>query len=131
MIFALIEDKSWRVRNRLAQIFPDILSRVKILNKDLTSGYANLIKDPEIEVKKSSLEGLSRAISFFDSDLITINIIPSILALQNETQPRIKALIGESLGTIARAVGYTYFNNKLGFIIEQLIRDDNTQVRLG
>jgi len=51
--------------------------------------------------------------------------------LQNETSYLVKALIGEALGSIAKYVGYNIFNSKLGFIIEQLIRDEKTEVRLG
>jgi hypothetical protein len=84
-----------------------------------------------MEVRNKALEGLNFVLKTINADKITISIIPIILSLQNESSQHVKALIGESLGPIAKAVGYTVFNSKLGFIIEQLIRDENTEVRLG
>jgi glucose-6-phosphate-specific signal transduction histidine kinase len=84
-----------------------------------------------MEVRHVALEGLNSIIKHINAEKITISIIPNILSLQNESSTHVKALIGKGLGIIAKTVGYTVFNSKLGFIIEQLIRDENSEVKLG
>lgn len=44
---------------------------------------------------------------------------------------KIKALIGESLGPIAKSVGYTTYNAKLTSVFETFMKDENAEVRLG
>ena len=84
-----------------------------------------------MEVRHVALEGLNNIMKHIGAEKITISIIPNILALQNESSHHVKAFIGEGLGPIAKAVGYTTFNTKLGFMIEQLVKDENADVKLG
>ncbi len=84
-----------------------------------------------MEVRTAALEGLIPILKHVNAEKVVISIIPNILALQNESSHHVKAYIGEGLGPIARLVGYTVFNSKLGFMIELLIRDENAEVRLG
>lgn len=125
------DDKSWRVRHELAKIFPKIIENFGTQINELIPTYGNLIKDSEMEVRHMALEGLNYVLKHINAEKITISIIPNILQLQNESSTHVKALIGQGLGPIAKAVGYTVFNSKLGFMIEQLIKDENTDVKLG
>jgi hypothetical protein len=84
-----------------------------------------------MEVRHAALQGLNQILKHVNSEKVVISIIPNILALQNESGAHVKAFIGEGLGPIAKVVGYTVFNSKLGFLIEILIKDDNPEVRLG
>jgi hypothetical protein len=43
----------------------------------------------------------------------------------------ILALIGESLGPIAKAVGYATYSSKLSGTLEVLMKDESSEVRLG
>jgi len=125
------DDKSWRVRHELAKIFPNLIEGFGTQINELIPTYGNLIKDSEMEVRHAALEGLTQVLKHINAEKITISIIPNIIALQNESSYPVKICIGEGLGVIAKIVGYTTFNSKLGFIIEQLIRDDHAEVRLG
>jgi hypothetical protein len=98
---------------------------------ELIPTYGNLIKDCEMEVRHAALEGLNQILKHVNSEKVVISIIPNILSLQNESGSHVKAYIGEGLGPIAKVVGYTVFNSKLGFLIELLIKDENSEVRLG
>jgi len=84
-----------------------------------------------MEVRHAALEGLNQILKHVNSEKVVISIIPNILALQNESGAHVKAYIGEGLGPIAKVVGYNVFNSKLGFMIELLIKDENSEVRLG
>jgi hypothetical protein len=125
------EDKSWRVRHELARIFPLLIEGLGVHLNELIPTYGNLIKDGEMEVRHAALEGLAQILKAVNSEKVVINIIPNLLALQNESSSHVKAFIGEALGPIAKVIGYTVFNSKLGFMIELLIKDESPEVRLG
>ena len=84
-----------------------------------------------MEVRQVALEGLNSILPYINAEKVTLSIIPNILSLQNESSHLVKALIGNGMGSIAKIVGYSAFNNKLGFIMEQLIRDEKIEVKIG
>jgi len=51
--------------------------------------------------------------------------------LQNESSTNVKYYIGEGLGQIAKSVGYSTFNSKLSGLLDSLMKDENSDVRLG
>jgi serine/threonine-protein phosphatase 2A regulatory subunit A len=131
VVVAASEDKSWRVRHELSRIFPQLVDGFGNQINDLVPTLSNLIKDSEMEVRHAALEGLSQIIKFFSSEKVNMCIIPAILSLSNESSPAVKACIGECLGSIAKCVGYSSFNNKMGTLMEALMKDENSDVRLG
>lgn len=84
-----------------------------------------------MEVRHVALEGLNSVLKHINAEKISISIIPNILSLTNESSHQVKYLIGQGLGPIAKAVGYNVFNSKLGFMVDQLIKDESTEVKLG
>lgn len=130
-IVAASEDKSWRVRNELARIFPQLLENLGSQIVELVPTLANLIKDSETEVKISALKSLQQIIFKISVDKITVCVIPSLKSLNNESSTEVKAIIGECFGPIAHLVGYTTFNDSLGTMMDLLLKDENAEVRLG
>ena len=99
-----------------------------------------MIKDSETEVRLVALEGLNKVIKYVNSDKVAACIIPAILSLQNESSIIVKCNkynfnfldhIGEGLGQIAKAVGYSTFNAKMSGMLDWLMKDENSEVRLG
>ncbi len=131
VVVAASEDKSWRVRHELARIFPLLIDGFGNQINELVPTLGNLIKDSEMEVRNVALEGLAQIIRFFNTEKVTICIIPAILSVANESTPHVKASIGECLGPISRAVGYTTFNTKMCTLFDSLMKDENAEVRLG
>ncbi len=131
VVVAASDDKSWRVRHELARIFPELIDGFGSQINELVPTFSNLIKDGETEVKIAALEGLNKVIENINSEKVSICIIPSILMLSGEGSPHVKALIGESLGPIAKHVGYSTFSSKLNNMFEALLKDTNSDVRLG
>ncbi len=85
------EDKSWRVRNELENIYPDFVDYFgNHLNDDLVRNLNNLIKDSENEVKASALKALNQVIIKISSDKIQSQIIPALRGLSNESSKETK-----------------------------------------
>ena len=85
------EDKSWRVRNELANIYPDFVDYFGSQFKDeLIKNINNLIKDSENEVKTSALKALSSIITKIPSDKIQSQIIPKFRDTKIKFRFRIK-----------------------------------------
>ena len=131
VVVAASEDKSWRVRHELAHIFPQLIEGFGSQINELVPTLGNLIKDSEMEVRNVALEGLAQIIRYFNSEKVSICIIPAILSVANDSTPHVKASIGECLGPIARSVGYNIFNTKMCTLFDSLMKDENAEVRLG
>lgn len=85
------EDKSWRIRNEMAKIFPNLIEGLGSNVNELLPSYSNLIKDSEMEVRFSALEGLSKIISNVSSEKLISSIVPAIMSLQNESHIEVKS----------------------------------------
>ena len=130
-VVAASEDKSWRVRNELAIIFPQFIEYFSSQINELVPTLSNLIKDSETEVKISALKSLNMLIPKISSDKIQACVIPSLRGLNNESSKEVKANVGESFGPIAKIIGYSSFNTNLGVMMDTLMKDENADVRLG
>ena len=130
-VVAASEDKSWRVRNELAIIFPQFIEYFGSQINELVPTLSNLIKDSETEVKISALKSLNLLIAKISSDKIQACVIPSLRGLNNESSKEVKANVGESFGPIAKIIGYSSFNTNLGVMMDTLMKDENADVRLG
>ena len=130
-VIAASEDKSWRVRNELAKIFPEFANAFGAQINEIVPTLATLIKDSETEVRLNALKGLNLMLPSISNEKVSACIIPSLLNLNNESSHEVKACIGETFGLIAKAVGYSSFNSKLGKIMDTLMKDENADVRLG
>ena len=125
-------DKSWRVRNELANLYPQFIDYFQNNpNLDLVQPICTLMKDSETEVKASALKALNQVISKLPADKVTSQIVPTLRGLSNESNKDTKANIGLLFGPISRIIGYTSFNANLGTMMDTLMKDENAEVRLG
>ena len=125
-------DKSWRVRNELANLYPKFIDYFpSSSNVDLVQPICTLMKDSETEVKASALKALNAIISKLPSDKVTSLIVPTLRGLNNESNKDTKSNIGLLFGPIAKIIGYTGFNANLGTMMDTLMKDENADVRLG
>lgn len=131
VVVAASEDKSWRVRHELSKIFPLIIDSFGAKLNELIPTLGNLIKDSETEVRLAALEGLTQVLKHVNAEKISTCIIPALLSLNNESSNQVKCCIGEALGPIAKIVSYSVFNSKLSNLVDSLMKDENSDVRLG
>jgi serine/threonine-protein phosphatase 2A regulatory subunit A len=125
-------DKSWRVRNELANLYPQFIDYyTNNSNIDLVQPICTLMKDSETEVKASALKALNAVINKLPSDKVTSQIVPTLRGLNNESNKDTKSNIGLLFGPISRIIGYTGFNANLGTMMDTLMKDENAEVRLG
>ena len=125
-------DKSWRVRNELANLYPQFIDYFQNNpNLDLVQPICTLMKDSETEVKASALKALNQVISKLPADKVTSQIVPTLRGLNNESNKDTKANIGLLFGPISRIINYTGFNANLGTMMDTLMKDENAEVRLG
>jgi serine/threonine-protein phosphatase 2A regulatory subunit A len=125
-------DKSWRVRNELANLYPQFIDYyTNNSNVDLVQPICTLMKDSETEVKASALKALNAVINKLPSDKVTSQIVPTLRGLNNESNKDTKSNIGLLFGPISRIIGYTGFNANLGTMMDTLMKDENAEVRLG
>ena len=125
-------DKSWRVRNELANLYPLFIDYFQNNpNLDLVQPICTLMRDSETEVKSSALKALNQVITKFSPEKVVSHIVPTIRGLNNESNKETKSNIGLLLGPISKIIGYTSFNSNLGKIMDTLMKDENAEVRLG
>ena len=125
-------DKSWRVRNELANLYPQFIDYfTNNSNIDLVQPICTLMKDSETEVKASALKALNAVISKLPSDKVSSQIVPTLRGLNNESNKDTKSNIGLLFGPISKIIGYTTFNANLGTMMDTLMKDENAEVRLG
>lgn len=125
-------DKSWRVRNELANLYPKFIDYFSSNSDiDLVQPISTLMKDSETEVKTSALKALNQIINKLPSDKIQTIIVPVLRGLNNESNKDTKYNIGLLFGPISRIIGYNSFNSNLGVMMDTLMKDENADVRLG
>ena len=104
-------DKSWRVRNELANLYPQFIDYFSNNpNIDLVSPICTLMKDSETEVKTSALKALNAIIKKLPADKVSSIIVPTLRGLNNESHKDTKSNIGLAFGPISRIIGYNSFN---------------------
>ena len=125
-------DKSWRVRNELANLYPQFIDYFSNnSNIDLVSPICTLMKDSETEVKTSALKALNAIIKKLPADKVSSIIVPTLRGLNNESHKDTKSNIGLAFGPISRIIGYNSFNTNLGVMMDSLMKDENAEVRYG
>ena len=125
-------DKSWRVRNELANLYPQFIDYFQNNpNSDLVQPMCTLMKDSETEVKASALKSLNKIITKFPKDKVISKIVPTLRGLNNESNKDTKSNIGLLFGPISKIIGYDEFNSNLGPLFDSLMKDENAEVRLG
>ena len=123
-------DKSWRVRNELANLYPQFIDYFQNNpNLDLVQPMCTLMKDSETEVKASALKALNKVITKLPPDKVLSQIVPTLRGLNNESNKDTKSYIGSLFGPISTIIGYASFNANLGTMMDNLMKDENAEVR--
>jgi serine/threonine-protein phosphatase 2A regulatory subunit A len=98
-------DKSWRVRNELANLYPKFIDYFQNNpNIDLVQPICTLMRDSETEVKASALKALNQIITKLPKDKVISQIVPTLRVLNNESNKDTKSNIGLLFGPLSKII---------------------------
>jgi len=150
------EDKSWRVRSSLAEVFTDLQAalakctagqaeaEVTEMNNALVGVFLTLLRDPEGEVRSAAVAKLRRFCeqlappsgSNTPSDsgptaaIIVAQLLPVVKELVQETNMHVKTALASQLMALAPFLGKERTQEHLMPLFMAQLRDENPEVRL-
>ena len=126
------EDKSWKVRLSFARNFAKFAEAfgTDITDNNLIQTFNLLLNDNEPEVKNAAIASLSQSLKNLSTEKICNIILPTLSSTVAESQVAFKAGVGLALCEMSNIVGKTYCINTVIPILQDLLRDDNSEVRL-
>ncbi|CAD8100976.1 unnamed protein product [Paramecium primaurelia] len=130
LIILQAEDKSWKVRMALAQIFADLAIAVgkDIADNQLLPICLNLLKDTQSDVRVMGVKSLLKFIKFISPEKLNL-IVPNLQILSEDSFSQVKQNVCEVIGLIANLLPKEYCQNKLQKCLFDLMSDENTEVR--
>ncbi|CAD8195625.1 unnamed protein product [Paramecium pentaurelia] len=130
LIILQAEDKSWKVRMALAQIFADLAIAVgkDIADYQLLPICLNLLKDTQSDVRVMGVKSLLKFIKFISPEKLNL-IVPNLQILSEDSFSQVKQNVCEVIGLIANLLPKEYCQNKLQKCLFDLMSDENTEVR--
>jgi len=132
VIIQSAEDKSWRVRLALSHNFAEIAESFgkEITDLSLVQTFSTLLKDVENDVKIEAVKSLSKFVKLISADKLTI-LMPLILSLAKDPSAIVRSSVTSVMANIAGIVPKDLAYQKLLPSINELMRDDNQDVRQG
>lgn len=109
--------------------FADSFGR-DITDNNLIQTFAQLLNDNEAEVKHAAIQNISQCFSTLSHDKISSLILPNVTSNWTEGSPQFKAGAATALCSMAEVVGADTTNSKIVPILCDLIKDENSEVKL-
>lgn len=131
IILSAFEDKSWKVRLIVSKRFAQFAESFgkEITNQDLIGAYFNLLQDSEPEVKNAAVASVSKSIdNVTDKNLDSIFGVLSKQFKDSHSQYKISVI--HALSDMAKKLGSDFTLQKIATVLFELIKDDNSEVRL-
>ena len=134
IVLLLGDDKSWKVRYHFAAKYPslaDALGR-DINENSLVQTIAQLLKDPEADVKSIALGSIRSTYGSITRDRVQNLIFPTIQSIVEDTSlpPKVKKNAAEAVIDIASFLGRDFSSAKLTPLISSLLNEENVDVKL-
>jgi serine/threonine-protein phosphatase 2A regulatory subunit A len=125
------EDKSWRVRLKLAQKFALICQK---LQPDQTSqfiltSFGNLLRDTEQEVRIAATVAIGDAVGYLPADQLQ-SIVPHLQGLAMDTCQAVRSALGKTMGPLCTKLGRDLTTKVLLPIVLDLFKDEFHEARL-
>jgi serine/threonine-protein phosphatase 2A regulatory subunit A len=133
------EDRSWRVRMKVAMFFPDLCKAFSptLVSNHLLKCQQQLLRDQEFEVRKATLNAIENAIcnSSPGQDLLTTDqisqfLMPELDRLVADSSKDVRAALANILGPLAKVLGEDKTKTVLFKYISTLLKDESHDVRL-
>ena len=126
------EDKSWKVRLCFARNFAKFAESFgrDITDNNLIQTFNLLLNDNEPEVKNAAVSSLSKSLRNLSTEKICNILLPTLNSIYADSQVQFKAGVGLALCEMAVLVGKNYCLSTVLPILTELLKDDNSEVRL-
>lgn len=131
-LLAAGEDKSWKVRLCFAKRFAEFADSFgkEITDNNLIQTFTQLLNDNEQEVKNAAISSLSKCLKNLAAEKICNFILPALTKTYSDSSAVFKAGVAIALCEMAPLVGKDYASQRIMPIINELMKDDNSDVRL-
>ena len=131
-LLAAGEDKSWKVRLAFAKNFAKFANSFgkEITDNNLIQTFTLLLNDNEAEVKLAAISNISDCLMNLSSEKICNLMLPTLQNSYAEASHLFKAGVASSLCDMASIIGKEFTNQKVIPILLELIKDDNSEVKL-
>ena len=140
MFNELVHDKSWRVRQKVAEIYGKLQEAFlktfpgnKDVESELINGASSLLKDIEGEVRASGSKNLGIICSQWPKatkvSIIIETFLPIITNLVDDPNPPVKEALGENLVDIAEIIGRESAIKEILPLLTGQLRDESSEVR--
>jgi serine/threonine-protein phosphatase 2A regulatory subunit A len=126
------EDKSWKVRLCFARNFAHFTKAFgkEITDHNLIQTFNLLLNDSEPEVKNAAINSLSKSLINISTEKICNMLLPTLISQYVDSQPAFRASTALALCEMAGIVGKDLCQQKILPILQELLKDDNSEVRL-
>ena len=92
--------------------------------------YSNFLKDTESEVRTAAVSRLSDFCKSLDAQSIILKIVPNLKDLESDSFVYVRAALAENILSICPIIERGPTNDQILPIFLNLLRDDNSEVRL-
>ena len=128
------EDKSWKVRIHFAEKFPEL---AEVFGRDVTENnliqtFAQLLKDPEADVRAVCLEALQATLKTISTEKVQTLIYPQLSSIAQDTNANanVRMHVSDIVAEMALSMGASFTMSNLVSILEEMVKDDNAEVKM-
>jgi serine/threonine-protein phosphatase 2A regulatory subunit A len=125
------EDKSWRVRLKIAQRFPLLCKKMNPEQSGhfILTSFGNLLRDSEEEVRIVAANSISEGVPSLSSDQLQ-SIVPQLQGLAMDSSAHVRSALGKALGPLAQKLGRDITQKVLLPLVLDLFKDEYHEARL-
>jgi serine/threonine-protein phosphatase 2A regulatory subunit A len=126
------EDKSWKVRLAFAKNFAELTDSFgkEITDSNLIHTFTQLLNDNEAEVKNAAISSMTQCIKNLSTDKISNLLLPTLSNSYADAQTTFKAGVAIAVSEMAGIIGKDHTSSKIMPILLELLKDDNSEVKL-
>lgn len=131
-LLAAGEDKSWKVRLAFAKNFAGFANSFgrDITDNNLIQTFTLLLNDNDFEVKLAAINNIEFCLDHISSEKICNLMLTALHQTYPDGTSQYRAGTATALSYMASYVGKDYTNSKIMPIMIDLIKDDNSEVKL-
>jgi serine/threonine-protein phosphatase 2A regulatory subunit A len=131
LVQSAAEDKSWRVRLKIAQRFPTLCKKMSPDQSAtfILTSFSNLLRDSEEEVRIVAANAISDAVPFLTSEQLQ-SIVPQLQGLAMDSSAHVRSALGKAMGPLAHKLGREISQKVLLPLVLDLFKDEYHEARL-
>lgn len=134
VVYALCQDKSWRVRWMVSDKFCELYSGLEVdknesWKKELVQIFISLLGDPETEVRTAAAFKLDRVAKMFGAEKAS-KLLDSVKSLAKDPCQYTRAAVGSVIMGMTKEVPNSDVLEHLLPVALQLLKDQDAEVRL-